>query len=191
MSNSGDWGLGPCASIGVLTTVEAIRKRPGMFFNPVGENPSNDWREDALLPAKLIRQCLVFAVGATEAHITVGHQGDATVSFDVATDPRLFESTPGPGPPLVFEDVLVGDLAAVNAMSAVFQATINTDEGEWGQRFEKGVEVDPWRRVGDVKGQATFLEIQLDAEILPTVDFDPRYLTAATSNLPFPVTLVF
>lgn len=36
-----------------------------------------------------------------------------------------------------------------------------------------------------------FIGIQLDADYLPTVEFDALYLMGTTNNLPFPVTLVF
>jgi len=165
--------------IKVITGLEAVRKRAGLYFK----------LDDPLLASKLILTPLQYALEAgVKGQVSLSSATWGTVSWRKALPTELRRGTSpqrqaealvsqlfagGPGTNL-FENVC-SQLAAINGVCEVFEILINDSVGEWGQRYEKGLAVSEFELVGDTTGDHTFIEMQIDETLIPST-FDREFI---------------
>lgn len=169
----------PLDDIQVLSSLEAVRKRPSFYYDLA----------DPMLGSKIILTPLAWALEAkVEAHVSIISPERATLSWKKAlpTESRgsmpwrqaealvsqLFAGAPSAG----LFDAVCPQLVVVNAACHMFDLIINDQHGEWGQRFFKGKAETPFELIGDSKGDHTFIETWLDTELLQGATIDERFV---------------
>ena len=181
----------PLESIKVLPALEAVRKRPGFYYDLA----------DPLLGAKLILRPLDIAIQQGVAgRVALFDQGpnSATVSWDEALSTDLRGKTGIHHAEALVSQLHAGcpppelqafyGLAVVTAACSRFDVTIHDNLGEWGQRYEKGVPQTDFELVGDEKGNRTIFSMELDTEFL-ALTVDQRHVIAWCSDHGFEVNL--
>jgi DNA gyrase subunit B len=185
-------------SIAVLTAIECIRRRPGMYVGDV---------TDGTGLRQLLWECVGYTLGehlarrATRLRVDVDDIGCITVEDDGPGTPVL--STPGQDGSaleLVFErfhegracdpphahwgDVLRGvGLIAVTALSARLEVESRYAGGLWRAVFERGVRVAPVARHGSASRSGTRLRFRPDETIFGTSRIDVEAVEARLGEL--------
>lgn len=175
-----------CDSIRVLSGLEAIRKRPGMYVGDVRDGSALHH-----LLWELVSNALDEHLGGRATRIRVSVEGQiAEVEDDgrgmpIAPDAKL-------GLPLVevaltqlhssptldghFPHIHVGrfgvGLAIVNALSEELEVEVRRDGWSWRQRYERGVPLGPLDRGERSERTGTRIRFRADRSILGDVPFD-------------------
>lgn len=190
-----------------LSSLEAIRKRPSMYYDLA----------DPLLGSKLMLQALMFPLElGIKAQVILTSEISGTVAWGKALSTDVVGNTgirraeaiiaqlfaggsEGVKPPTVAENLfegLTGQMAVVNAACDTFEVTINDAKGEWGQRFVKGAPVDTFRQMNETSvGDYTFMEIKLDTEFFKEagageVKIDSRFVQSWCGDQEVPIEVV-
>ncbi len=194
-------------NIRVLEGLEAVRKRPGMYFGGVGERG--------------LQELLWEVVSNVLDEHLAGHCGQLWIdrapdgAWIVADDGR---GIPVDADPLVVQRVLLQlhagstfpvhddrhpphvhaglhgvGLAAVNAVSELLVLTVDRASGSWEQIFRYGLPITELQRLGDSTRRGTTIRLRPDRTIfegdLPVEAITPRLIELAHLNPGLQITL--
>jgi len=184
--------------IQVLSSVEAVRKRPGMYVG--------DTRGDGLyhLLWEVIGNVIDLHLrrDATELHVDITEDSWVTIRDDgpgipvcpVTTGESVLECVltklhagatyDGHYPHVHICPGLVGvGLVVVNALSRRLEVETTVDGTRWAMRFERGVPTSPLRRLGPTSIDGTLIRFQPDPSIFESTELDVERVRARLQQL--------
>jgi DNA gyrase subunit B len=186
-----------CDSIQVLSSVEAVRRRPGMYIGDAHDGSglhqmfwevvSNALDEHLAGRAKRVRVSVEGQLAEVE-----DDGGGMSLAPDPKSGVRFVElalTTLHCGPTLDahFPHVHVGStgvgLVAVNALSESLEIEVRRDGWSWQQRFARGVPLGPLERGARTNRTGTRVRFRADASIFGATPFDRTSIRSRLRDL--------
>ncbi len=185
--------------IQVLTGLEPVRKRPGMYIGSTGPRGLHHLVYEVIdnsIDEALAGVCDTINVIINEDNSVIVEDNGSGIPVEV--HPQTGKST--------VETVLTmlhaggkfnnsaykvsGGLhgvgvAVVNALSEYLIVKVKRDEKEYMQRFERGIPVTELKVIGKANDTGTIIEFKPDAEIFDEVNFDFKTLESRLREMAF------
>lgn len=185
--------------IQVLTGLEPVRKRPGMYIGSTGPRGLHHLVYEVVdnsIDEALAEVCDTINVIINEDNSVIVEDNGSGIPIEV--HPQTGKST--------VETVLTmlhaggkfnnsaykvsGGLhgvgvAVVNALSEYLIVKVKRDEKEYMQRFERGIPVTELKVIGKANDTGTIIEFKPDAEIFDEVNFDFKTLESRLREMAF------
>ncbi|MFB6559215.1 DNA gyrase subunit B [Streptomyces sp. NPDC056400] len=184
--------------IQVLTGLEAVRKRPGMYIGSTGERGLHHMLFE--VADRAVNEALTGRAGSVGVTLTadggvrVADDGPG-IPFGAAEDAdgpgleaMLTELSAGAGPRDRHSAMMahfVGEPAVTNALSSSLTAEVRREGVRWVQEYARGVAVTRPTAVGPATGSGTTITFRPDATLFGTVECSFAVLAERFRELAF------